>query len=417
MKSLTFLMVLILGFAAQAAVLAPSALEVKFSYSARFQTAEVEDATFLADVHAQHIFGYLQSPGTVAQYGVNARTLGVGAPRFPLSYQILSDKKSRGVREISYKVTGYMLIHKLMVADLEKSSLWNITLPYDLDGFYDEKCTDPHYPSWGDFWYFHDPLRAGCEHLTQSPMAVPVAVRFSALQNSAKDVSAELNVLRGDNGNGDLFEITTINGFSESATNKDDEGRQGFEEMNQWFRDQGFQETILARYENRPVHRFEKTVRRNGGGVVNIRITRLLAETGVASRNVTFAKFFKDAVKNSDVVIYAGHSGLGGNLDIPSIEAKAGPLEFPKNKSQLFFFDGCSTYSYFYSMFAEQKTKGRVKIMSNALLSYFNYEGVTHRALYRHLFSVNAEPTWGEILSDMERPLRGMTFMLNVGPL
>ena len=29
-------------------------------------------------------------------------------------------------------------------------------------------------------------------------------------------------------------------------------------------------------------------------------------------------------METSDVIIYSGHSGLGGNLDIPSLEEKAG---------------------------------------------------------------------------------------------
>ena len=416
MKSLTFL-IIFAAISVQAGVLAPSALEVRFSYSSQFQTAQDFDAVYLADTHAQHIFGYMQSPAVVAEFGINHRTLGVGAPRLPLSYQILSDKRSKGLRTISYKVSGSMLLHKQMIQTLVKEGTWHITLPYDLDNFYDDRCTDPYYASFGDFWYFHDPLRAGCEHLTEGPLATQVAVRINSVKNHRKDASAELDKIRGDNGNGELFQITTINGFSEDAKNKEDEGRQGFEEMNQWFREQGFKETILARYENRPVHQFEKVFRKRNGEVVRTRITRLLAETGVASKNVTFSKFFKNAVKTADIVIYAGHSGLGGNLDISSIEEKAGPLEFDRRKHQIFFFDGCSTYSYFLDMFAVQKTKGQIKIMTNALLSYFAYEGVTHRAFYRQLFKVNSDPSWGDILEDMERPLRGMTFMLNVGPL
>ncbi|MBV2167449.1 MAG: hypothetical protein KUL82_01970 [Bdellovibrio sp.] len=416
MKSLAFFL-LFGALSAQATVLSPSSLEVRFTYSAEFQTSDSLDPVTLADSHAQHLFGYLQSPSIVSSFGVNNRTLGVGAPRLPLSYEILKNRKSSGIRTIAYKVSGVLLLNKKAATELLKKGSWQITLPTDLDSFYDEKCTDEHYSGYGDFWYFYDPFRKGCEFLRESPLASPVTVTISPLKKQIEDADSALEEVRGDNGNGELFQITTINGFSESARDKMDDGRLSFDEINNWLRGLGFEETIIARYLNRPVHQFDKSVRKSDGSVVHIRVTRLLAETAIASKNVTFAKFFKNAVKNADVIIYAGHSGLGGNLDIGSLEEKAGPLEFNASKRQIFFFDGCSSYSYYLSMFEEQKTKGKIDILTNGLASYFSYEAPIHKAFYRQLFKVNDNPTWNEILTDMEKPLRGMTFMLNVGSL
>ncbi|WP_413613067.1 hypothetical protein [Bdellovibrio sp. HCB-110] len=416
MKSLAFF--LFFGaLSAQAAVLSPSSVEVKFSYMAEFQTTDTSDAVTLADTHMQHLFGYLQSPAMVSKYKINEDTPGVGAPRLPLNYEILKNKKKAGVRTIAYKTSGILLLNKKMAKDLIAEGSWKITLPSDLDNFYEEKCTDEHYNSYGDFWYFYDPFREGCEFLRESPLASQVVIKISAIKNQLEDATAELEKIRGDNDNGDLFQITTINGFSEDAKNPGDDGRLSFEEVNQWLRQAGFKETIVAKYQNRPMHQFEKSVNKKDGSTIQIRITRLLAETAVASKNVTFAKFFKHAIMNADVVIYAGHSGLGGNLDIGSLEEKAGPLEFNPRKRQIFFFDGCSSYSYYLSMFEEQKSKGKIDILTNGLSSYFAYEAPIHIALMKQLFRVNANPSWGEILKDMEKPLEGMTFMLNVGSL
>ncbi|MEK2644228.1 hypothetical protein [Bdellovibrio sp. BCCA] len=415
MKSLAFFL-LFGALSAHAAVLSPSSIEVKFSYSAEFQTTDTSDAVTLANSHMQHLFGYLQSHSMVMKYNINSETPGVGAPRLPLSYDILKNKKRAGVRTIAYKTSGVLLLNKKVAQDLLAQGTWQITLPSDLDNFYDEKCTDEHYNSFGDFWYFYDPFRFGCEQLREAPLASPVVVKISALKQM-DDADAQLDKVRGDNGNGDLFQITTINGFSEDATNPGDDGRLSFEEVNQWLREAGFTETVIAKFKNRPVHQFDKAVRKKDGTTVQIRVTRLLAETGVMSKNVTFAKFFKEAVKQSDVIIYAGHSGLGGNLDIGSLEEKAGPLEFNNRKHQIFFFDGCSSYSYYLSMFEAQKSKGKIDILTNGLSSYFAYEAPIHIQFMKRLFKVNDNPTWGEILKDMEKPLDGMTFMLNVGSL
>ncbi|KHD89733.1 MAG: hypothetical protein OM95_01280 [Bdellovibrio sp. ArHS] len=417
MKSLAFLLVLLSAHSAAAAVFSPSSVEVKFTYSTEFMTTDGSDAVTLADLHAQHLFGYMQSPTMVTFYKINSDTPGIGAPRFPLAYEILKNRKSAGVRTIAYKVTGVLLLNKNTAKKLLDEGVWKITMPSDLDNFYEEKCTDEHYNSFGDFWYFYDPFREGCEFLRQAPMARSVNIKIAAFKNAPADTSASLDKLRDDNGNGDLFEITTINGYADSAKDPEDAGRMAFEELNTWLRQSGFNEKIVARYQNRPIHQFTKTLKRSDGSEVQVRITRLLAETAVASKNVTFAKFFKHSVENADVVIYAGHSGLGGNLDIASLEEKAGGFEFQTRKHQIFFFDGCSSYSYYLTMFEERKSKGKIDILTNGLSSYFGYETPVHKVLFKHLLQVNSSPTWGEILRDMERPLGGMTFMLNVGSL
>lgn len=397
-----------------AGVLSPSSQEVRFSYQAEFQTSQAGDAVNLSDTHAQHLFGYFQSPTVTAQFGIDTETLGVAAPKMPLMYQILSDRRSKGLRTISYKVSGLLLVNKIAAAELIQQKTWPVSLPYDLDNFYAEKCTDEHYTSVGDFWYFYDPFRKGCDFLREQPVAREVVIKISPLAE-VKDVSAGLNELRGDNGNGDVFEIATINGFSESATDSEDIGRQNFEETNQWLLGLGFEQKDLARYQNRPVVQFTKSVKSAAGKVIQIRIVRLLADTEIAAKNVTFAKFFKNALENADVVVYNGHSGLGGNLDIASLEEKSGKINFNPKKRQIFFFDSCSSYSYYLSLFESQKTRGKIDVITQGLQSYFWAEAPTLKALFKHLFNVNKDPQWSEILKSMEKVMEGQTQMLNVG--
>lgn len=407
------------AFAATASkVYSPSSVEVKFQYTASFVTEDVEtEAAYLADGHASHLFGYMHSPTVVASFRIPDGTGGMGSPKLPNAYTIVSDKTSGAERSIKYRARGVLLLNKKAAEKLLPAQSWLITMPIQVDAFYDENCTDEHYNSFGDFWYFYDPFRRGCSGLRKAPLAGEVEIKLAKLAQGSPQVLAGFSELRGDNGNGEYFEITTINGFSEDAKDSNDEGRVSFEEMNAWFKRQGFTEKVLAKYENRPVYQFEKLVVGQNGQTIKVRITRLLAETSISSRNVTFAKFFKRAVKESDVIIYAGHSGLGGNLDLGMLEEKVGPLEFLPNKQQVFFFDGCSSYAYYLSMFESQKPLGTVSVLTNGLSSYFHTEADVGQAFYKHLLNPDTNPTWGEVLGDMESVLLGDTYMLSVGGL
>ena len=399
-----------------AAVLSPEGVEVKFSFQAQFQTSEDGGAVELADAHAQHLFGYFQSPSVVSMFKLNSDTLGVAAPKLPLFYSILSDKKTGSVRTISYKTSGTLLMNKKTAKKLLAQENWTISLPYDLDNYYDENCTDEHYNTFGDFWYFYDPFRKGCEYLAKAPMGAAVTLKIKEIAQP-NDISAGFKAMRADNGNGDLFEIATINGFSESSTDKEDDGRVNFEALNEWLVKQGFTMKVLAKFETRPVLEFTKLVKTDEGKTINFRIVRLLAETGVGTKNVTFAKFFKNAMERSDVVVYNGHSGLGGNLDIPSIEEKSGEIQFNPKKRQLFFFDSCSSYSYYLYPFEQKKSKGKIDIITQGLQSYFWTEVPSLQALLKHLLNVNSNPMWSEVLHSMEAPLEGNTQLLNVGSI
>ncbi len=162
---------------------------------------------------------------------------------------------------------------------------------------------------------------------------------------------------------------------------------------------------------------FTKSVKSKEGKVIQIRITRLLADTEIASKNVTFAKFFKNALEKADVVVYNGHSGLGGNLDIASLEEKAGKINFDPKKRQNFFFDSCSSYSYYLSLFESKKSRGKIDVITQGLQSYFWAEVPTLKALFKHLFDVNKDPQWSDVLGTMEKVMDGQTQMLNVGSI
>ena len=71
-----------------------------------------------------------------------------------------------------------LLLNK--VADrMVKEKDYGITMPFDLDHFFDVKCTDPDYPEPSDFWYFYNPFKKACAKLGVPPLAHPVMISFA----------------------------------------------------------------------------------------------------------------------------------------------------------------------------------------------------------------------------------------------
>ena len=156
----------------------------------------------------------------------------------------------------------------------------------------------------------------------------------------------------------------------------------------------------------------------SNGKTINIEINHALVESSSESKNIYFAKFFKQAIENGDVVIYSGHSGLGSNLDISYLESKAGKFHFPVGKRQIFFFESCSGYSYYLDLFKYSKTRATIDVVTNGLSSYFETSHNILTLFTAHMLNPqNDKVTWLKILRDLETPLEGGSYLINVGGL
>lgn len=416
----TILTVLLCGVLADAQILGPSVAEVKYSYTTTFEAPEDHEEGSdedLAIMHASHIFGIFATPTMISRYvGRNAVTGGVGGPRKQMKIKILSSEIEEGVITIKYSNSGKMILNaKAADKILEKGSI-ELPLPTNPYDIYDKKCTDEHYNSFGDFWYFYDPFRKGCEYLGKDPKATKVSLKITPAEYKKMELSPKLPLLRGDNGNGNLFSIYIISGYYEDGSDKKDPGYENFREIREGFLSQGFEISSKRPKTTMPLNIYTKTIELDNGKTMEVEINHLLIETDIGTRSKVFAKFFKEAVEEADVIIYGGHSGLGANLDIPSLEEKAGKFEFNTKKKQIFFFDSCSSYSYYLEHFAVEKTKAKIDIISYGLSSYFHTSTPVLFAFLDHILKTDNEDTpWKKILSDMESILGGNTYLLNVG--
>jgi hypothetical protein len=409
-----------------AQIIAPSAKEASFRFSTDFtyQASEYSDYSLqeIAGEHARHMFGVFHSPKLIQKYGLNPELVGgIGAPRdtFRVTAKITTtgEDRAQGLTRVAYSAQGKMILHKKAATNLLAKGYLEIPLPKDLSDIYDKNCTDDHYESLGDFWYFWDPFRRGCEYLAKEK-SNPVRITLVPAAQVKKEMSPRLDLLRGANGNGEILSIYVVHGFNESSS-RNDEGRQNYDDFNDMLERQGFEQQ-KDRAEKIPslkrqVLLFTKEMTFNGRPTL-VEVRHLLTDTGAESRSTVFAKFFKKAVKEADVIIYAGHSGLGGNLDIPTLERKAGAFEFNPQKRQVFFFESCSSYSYYLEPFAAEKTKAKIDIVTNGLSSYFHTGPFVLEVFVTSILDETVKDTsWLEILRRMEAPLEGGSYLLNVG--
>lgn len=414
-------------------VLAPQAEELSFRYRAEFlfspQDFTPEDARSsqaMAQLHASHLFGLMHSRGMSESFGLDYDMVGgIGSPRAPVivtaQRATTAGDRREGKIRVAYEAQGKMLVHSTVARRILRAGHLEWSLPKDISDIYDKKCTDTYYQDLGDFWYFWDPFRAGCEYLAEEK-SDQVVIEFKPTRQIDRNVSPRLDLLRGANGNGTEFSVFTIFGYNiapspEKARKSRDEGRQNYRALSAYYKASGFR-LVEKRFEG--IDQFEVWSKELEvqGRLVQAQVTHVLADSGVDAQADTFAQVFKEAVETGDVVIYAGHSGLGGNLDIPGLEARVGKFQFQHGKRQIFFFESCSSYSYYLETFAAEKTKARIDIVTNGLSSYFHTGAPVIQAFLDVFWDGRIkDKKWLELLKQVEAPLQGGSYLLNVGGL
>ena len=410
--------VVLFGSLSAAQVLSPSGYEVAYVYQAEFVDLNNDKPEALARHHGSHMFGIFHSPKLVAHYGLNPNRLeGIGAPRSDIEVRVLGTQKlNNGRILIRYAQRGKLLLQKNIAAMALKKGQFDLILPYDMTQIYNRKCTDTEWPGPEDYWYYYDPFRKGCEYLANPPYANPVTMKITPAVQRQLDPTPRLDLLRGANGNGDDFVIYEIEGFSDYAQYRRDLGRRNYKQFEEYLQKKGFDRQILRNDPVRPLALHTKSLQLANGRTINIKLYHLLVETSIEARTVTFAKFFKQAIAEADVIVYGGHSGLGDNLNIPALEEKAGRITFNPKKRQLFFFDACASYAYYLPTFSAEKTRARIDVVTYGLSSLYETGPAVLQVFMNVLFDPTIEDKpWMEILQEMERPLRGSTYLLNVG--
>lgn len=268
--------------------------------------------------------------------------------------------------------TTYDVILPVNPATIYKSSMVGKNLP----------CTDDHYQSEGDFWYFWSPNKTGCK-LKKDVDYFVIKAKLQRISNT-KLTYPEYQNLADEKGN---ITIHVLFGMDETDKDRDpltsdDTNAYNYNEFRTYLIKNGYKAT---KWTDAEVSKIAKTkdgqlpfVETISKGKIVYRF--FFGPTGIDEDSLAFHWFYKDALENASIMMYEGHSGLGGHLDLESIEENLQtPIKFNTKRYQIFFFDSCTSYRYYNNQYFDRKktvndsngTK-KLDIFTNGLATAFS---------------------------------------------
>jgi len=320
-------------------------------------------------------------------------------PAVPRGDHKLRIYKPRLIAEATYRIS-YNYSGTIVLKN-GPSQFYEVLLPNNPDEIYQKgfsgeinPCTDEHYQSEGDFWYFWNPFQKDCplkEKNDFSRIKAEIVRKenetisfpdYARLVRPTKNQTYEIPIriflgmddptnLQNPNQSKDVNARTflSIRDFLISNNyNKSDLDLSSHPDLQNIIRNRmGYLEE------------FRKTLNSKGRRI-EIAIELYFGPTGIQENSKVFHYLFKNSIEAGSVLIYDGHSGLGGHLNIENIESiEKFKIQFDQNQYQIFYFNSCSSYPYYNTMYFEQKKsaldpKGTLNldILTNGLSTYFS---------------------------------------------
>jgi len=318
------------------------------------------------------------------------------ASAVPKGDHVISNVKIASQKGTTLNVTYHY--EGTIVLENGPTTSYNITMPVNPNTIYQaamvgdyNPCTDDHYQSEGDFWYFWNPTQAGCK-LKEGKDFLIVKAKVQRYENTQLSYP-EYHNLVDEKGN---ITVHVLFGLDEADHDRNplkspDVNAENYRAIRAYLLSKGY--TAKA-WTQKEVKAIAKTVNGDLPFVETIQKGKIIyrfffGPTGIDEDSLAFHWFYKDALENASVMIYGGHSGLGGHLDLDSIEYGLGePIKFNKNRYQILFFDSCTSYKYYNQMYFERKVsakdpKGTKKldIFTNGLSTYFHTMPDSNKAI------------------------------------
>ncbi len=344
--------------------------EIPFEYGISVSNPSAQKLELVKEelrYQVDHLIGHFQSNSFYYEFGYK----GVLGEYYDLEI-IKLEKIDNNRLIVEYKFSGKVVFEALTFKKNKKVKV-PLRMPLAYDKIYElgmekgkNRCTDLHYNSEDDFWYFWDIELPGCPLNGNKEDVLHLEGELTAIANT-KLTYPEYDLLYGDNGNKENLEISIFLGYIEpirsSGMNYNDDGYLAYKSLAHYFeKNEKFEEVdSLEKFaiDNDGelvqgisyLKEFEKVVRNKFGLEMKVKIKLLLSNTELAEDEQTFHLNYTEALVKSDVVIYDGHSGLGANLNFNNLPE----FNFKKNKYQVFYFNGCSSYPYYNGEYFDKK--------------------------------------------------------------
>ena len=343
-----------------------------------YAASEDQIMGYLLEKHVSHIFGSLAHNST----GIK------GVPKTDHEYLDLDvEKTPEGYLYITYQYQGTVLLSDSVGETV------SFFLPVDPINVYyygisndSNPCTDAHYQSEGDFWYFWNPTQYGC-NLQKGVHYVEVTAQLDKKDSSVvRYPEYDRLVQKSSDGFKSVIPVSLFFGLDkpDHDTNLDggvfDHNKPNVKAVIQWLLQAGYEEMVPVTQNpivdalleaNGSLYRWFQKETPEGQMLIKI----FFGRTGInelADGATLFHSLYLDALAEDSVVMYAGHSGLGGHLNVDSLFDLYNRFEM-RQDYQLLFFNSCSSYPYYNQMYFNKKANGSkdLDIITNGLATYF----------------------------------------------
>lgn len=230
---------------------------------------------------------------------------------------------------------------------------------------------DGHDVTSGNFWYHFRPAQAGCSFADADVLRVTATAKKAASNTSGK--YPEYHRVWED---GTLDVVAIFGKYASGATGSDDAGIAAYDAFLASARAQfpGAATTPAALPAGPGVAAPQVTIEAALPGDRTVVITALLVDE-LSSASAAFDKRFAELTPAADLVVYAGHAGLGANA-----RALANKGAWFPGKYQVLFVDGCDTFAYQDDTLAKTRAllnpddptgTRHLDVITNAMPAYF----------------------------------------------
>jgi hypothetical protein len=363
------------------------------------ETPKAREIQEIVDYQLEFLIGHFQAETFLN----NFRYPGVLGDKHKIKFTSV-EPRNGSTQILKYRFEGKTVFHSKVFAKGDVVDL-PLRLPNDPYTLFSKgvvngknRCTDEHYDTEGDFFYFWDPDKSGCPLKGNNTDVLRISGELVKLPNTLSTYPEYDRLYDAEE-----LKISVFLGYIDDepkVSGTKDDGYRTYKEIIAELKLLGFDLVEQKNFKTlNHLAKLEKTHRNQLGVKQKVIVSLLLSDSSLETRDQTFVNYFSDALQNSQLVAYDGHSGLGGNLDIERFDITKLPSFY-----QIFFFNGCSSYPYFNSMYFSQKTAGKKNLeIITAGLPTLTSTSTTNMISFLYPFVEGRFHSYQTIMGSLER--------------